>query len=218
MLFQIVLSRVFFIIILLFINQKIFAEEYNLKFNYGLAKHDDSSFSSTNSNIKFDDEDTGYIISLSKKLNNLLGFEVAYYDLGETSISGNLNEAFTYEKGVYQFKNSGTISRNTIGYGVAGIITSPQQFFNTSGYFKLGFHNWKHEGTTDLLYGSIDTFKSHFYNTGYDLYSGLGVDYQILKNINLNFEYSYFSFNDSTFGQIIGKPITLLSMGIGISF
>ena len=46
------------------------------------------------------------------------------------------------------------------------------------------------------------------------MYSGVGVELNIIKNLKISLEYDYFSFNDSTFGQIIGKPSTFLSLGL----
>tara|TARA_Y100001970_G_scaffold142135_1_gene174867 strand:- start:694 stop:1338 length:645 start_codon:yes stop_codon:yes gene_type:complete len=193
------------------------AKEYTVKINYGLVNHDDAA-SSINNDIKYDNTDSGYIFSLSKNLNQMFDTEFIYYDLGDSTIKGENGEIFTHDGGNYQFKNSGTISRNTSGLGIGGIISTPKSDFNSSAYLKIGFHHWSHSGSTDLLHGSSSTFESHYYNKGFDLYSGLGLDFTIINNVIVSLDYYYISFNDSTFGQIIGTPSTLLSLGLGLKF
>ena len=210
-------TKFIYFLFILFFSNNIQADEFNIKINYGTVSHASVATSGL-STVKFDNDDLGYKVSLAKIINEYSGVEIIYYDLGDSSIQGNKDDLFTHDGAKYQFKKSGTISRNTSGFGIGGILSSPEQILYSKGYIKLGFHHWDHSGTTDLLVGSFDTFKPHYYNTGYDLYSSLGLDFEFIDDLQINIEYSYFSFNDSTFGQIVGTPSNLLSVGIGYSF
>ena len=210
------LIRFLFFFSFLLFNQAAYTENTQFRINYGLVTHDQPSTSVTGSQT-YDSDDQGFLFSVSQNFDSWWGLEAIYYDFGSNSITGGANEVFEYDGGNYVFNSSGgTITRETQGYGVGGRIfsnTLQNEFLNTNFFVRLGFHHWDHPGSTDAV-TNAHTFNPHFYNTGYDLYSGAGFELNIIEDLKISLEYDYFSFNDSTFGQIIGKPSTFLSFGL----
>ena len=148
-------TKFIYFLFILFFSNNIHADEFNIKINYGTVSHASVATSGL-STVKFDNDDLGYKISLAKIINEYSGVEIIYYDLGDSSIQGNKDDLFTHDGAKYQFKKSGTISRNTSGFGIGGILSSPEQILYSKGYIKLGFHHWDHSKNT---YRAVSIFR-----------------------------------------------------------
>ena len=188
-----------------------------LKANYGVSSFD-VDFSAYKGSPSSDEEDSGYSLSAGLGIGDNWGVDLMYYDLGTSSITGSAKDIATIDGQRYEFKSAGTISRDTSGYG-SGIFFSTS---NDSGFLsvgitgKLGFHYWDRDGSTDLLVNGNTTIESHFFDSGFDAYYGVGVDLGLTESLSINLSYDAMSFADQGFSsEDMG---TLASLGITAAF
>lgn len=153
--------------------------------------------------IACDEKDTGWKIFGGYQFNKNFGAEVGYVDLGQTTANGVIT-------GV-------TVSTSTKakGWEVLGVGTLPiaDKF---SAYGKLGFFRWDVDFSATVAIPGFAAVASAS-ETGTDLTYGLGLKYDLTKNVGARLEWQ--RYNDLGNSATTGKSdVDLFSLGIVYKF
>jgi hypothetical protein len=181
---------------------------------YGLSSSDNSV--KNNGSPSIDNDSEGFMVTLGTQLGTNWGTEVMYYDLGETSITGNIGDSFKIDEASFVFDTKGTIKNNTTGYGTGIRFISSSDTEGFEFYGKTGVHVWDKSGSTTLLYHADNGVNSRFYNDGVDLYFGFGFNYNLYSSLVLNVSYDALDFSDTGLG--FSQIGSLISLGLKFDF
>ncbi len=153
--------------------------------------------------IPCDDKDIGWKIFGGYQVNKNFSTEIGYTDLGEATVSGTF--------GAINFSQSAQVK----AWEFLGVGTLPLAD-RLSAYGKLGFFRWNLTfagqaaipGFTPLFFSSTDT--------GTDLTFGLGLKYDVTKNIGTRLEWQrYRDIGTDTAGK---TDVDLISLGVVFKF
>lgn len=198
----------------------LYAKDNYIKINYGIAEHNDTGVTISNSNgsMSSDNDDDGIIVSAGTLIGNNWGVDLMYYDMGSQSITiDNKNDIISYNSNQYQATdNSGTISRDISGYGLGliGVGDTSNDFLGVTFYLKAGIHAWDKSGSTTIL--DNDTgFSDAYFNEGIGAYAGTGLSLNLFQGLALDVSYDYIGLsNDLSFNE----ASTLLGAGLRFQF
>jgi OOP family OmpA-OmpF porin len=156
---------------------------------YGMSSFDIDTTGITNPSV--DDSDSGFKIFGGYQFSRNWGVEVGYVDFGKAGISGSmLGIPFTGDLGVTALT-------------VAGTGTMPMnESFSLLG--KVGMWNWDAKASVAAL-GTAGSAS----DSGTDLFFGVGLRYNLSKNLGLQLEVEQYSGDDS---------ITYTSLGLRYKF
>jgi len=156
---------------------------------YGMSSFDIDTTGITNPSV--DDSDSGFKIFGGYQFSRNWGVEVGYVDFGKAGISGSiLGIPFTGDLGVTALT-------------VAGTGTMPMnESFSLLG--KVGMWNWDAKANVAAL-GTAGSAS----DSGTDLFFGVGLRYNLSKNLGLQLEVEQYSGDDS---------ITYTSLGLRYKF
>jgi OOP family OmpA-OmpF porin len=156
---------------------------------YGMSSFDIDTAGITNPSV--DDSDSGFKIFGGYQFSRNWGVEVGYVDFGKAGISGSiLGIPFTSDLGVTALT-------------VAGTGTMPMnESFSLLG--KVGMWNWDAKASVAAL-GTAGSAS----DSGTDLFFGVGLRYNLSKNLGLQLEVEQYSGDDS---------ITYTSLGLRYKF
>ena len=209
----------YFVFAFLFIPFALNAQEGYINVKYGITSHD-SNFTSTKGGSTVDEDDEGYMFSAGLFLiGDNIGLDFMYYDMGGSSIKVNAIDIIRIDGADYLVdQKGGTISNTVDGYGLGIVLASSpigDGFLNFGIQGKLGLHQWDKSGSTTLLQldSSID---GRFYDSGTDLYAGLGVNLGLTEAIAINASYDVLGFDDSA--SSLDSASSMYSVGLTLSF
>jgi len=156
---------------------------------YGMSSFDIDTAGITNPSV--DDSDSGFKIFGGYQFSRNWGVEVGYVDFGKAGLSGSmLGIPFTGDLGVTALT-------------VAGTGTMPMnESFSLLG--KVGMWNWDAKASVAAL-GTAGSAS----DSGTDLFFGVGLRYNLSKNLGLQLEVEQYSGDDS---------ITYTSLGLRYKF
>lgn len=156
---------------------------------YGMSSFDIDTAGITNPSV--DDSDSGFKIFGGYQFSRNWGVEVGYVDFGKAGIRGSiLGTPFNGDLGVTALT-------------VAGTGTMPMnESFSLLG--KVGIWNWDAKASVAAL-GTVGTAS----DSGTDLFFGVGLRYNLSKNLGLQLEVEQYSGDDS---------ITYTSLGLRYKF
>ena len=156
---------------------------------YGMSSFDIDTTGITNPSV--DDSDSGFKIFGGYQFSRNWGVEVGYVDFGKAGLSGSmLGIPFTGDLGVTALT-------------VAGTGTMPMnESFSLLG--KVGMWNWDAKASVAAL-GTAGSAS----DSGTDLFFGVGLRYNLSKNLGLQLEVEQYSGDDS---------ITYTSLGLRYKF
>lgn len=200
MFYNINLKIITFFLSLFFISTSLFAAEKNsykgkdfyLDFNVGMATHDTGV--SSVSGTTLDQSDLGFQLNLGKRMSKNWALEGMYYDMGTASITGSVNDTFTMDGTTYVWTSAGTVTASVTGFGGAFVGYLPTDEWLEM-YGKIGGHIWNQTGSVTFLDNNTG-FSSQFFDDGFDLYFGVGIDANITSNIKANIGYDMINFTD----------------------
>ena len=209
----------YFVFAFLFIPFALNAQEGYINVKYGITSHD-SNFTATKGGSTVDEDDEGYMLSAGVFLiGDNIGLDFMYYDMGGTSIKVNADDIISIDGADYLIgKTGGTISNTVDGYGLGVVLASSQVdsgFLSFGFQGKLGVHQWDKSGSTTLLFNS-QSIDGRFYDSGTDLYAGLGVNLGLTQSIALNASYDVLGFDDSA--SSLDSASSMYSLGLTLSF
>ncbi len=169
----------------------------------GFTDHE-TGISGTTGTAELDEEDTGFKVYAGVKLNNYLGFEAFYADLGESSLSGNNGDTFISEGEAFQFTETAELKLDAESYGLGTVVSLPigNEFYP---FVKLGMHQWEVEVTATSSAGNVSLEED-----GTDVFYGIGFEWKLAENFGLRAEYERF---DSD-----GDDLDFMSAGLNIFF
>ena len=204
--------------IFLFVPFSLNAQDAYINVKYGITSHD-SNFSSKLGGATVDEDDEGYMFSAGYFLiGDNVGLDFMYYDMGGTSIKVNADNIITIDGADYMAQTGGTISNTVEGYGLGVVLASSpigDGFLSIGIQGKLGLHQWDKSGSTTLLFHSSG-IDSRFYDSGTDLYAGLGINVGLTEAIALNASYDVLGFDDTA--SSLDSASTMYSAGLTLSF
>jgi len=216
-----VLKKIFIITIFVFSSFSLLANEnksykgkdFYFDINVGLATHDTGV--SATSGTTVDEDDTGYMINLGRRINEVWSVEGMYYDMGTASISGSANDTFVLDGTTYVWNSAGTLSAGVTGFGAAAVGYLPTDEWLEI-YGKLGFHMWDQSGSATFLDNNT-SFSAQFYDEGVDLYFGFGIAANIIEDLKITVGYDALNFTDEL-DPTIDYYTTFLYGGIKYEF
>lgn len=161
-----------------------------------------------------DDDDDGYKIFAGYRVNQYIGLEAFYADLGEASLTGNNGDTFTIDGVAYNFiVNNASVTSEATTMGLEAVATLPMATLTDNKYLgaltpfaKLGFHAWDAEYTATASGVSQTTAD----DDGTDLCWGLGLNIDVHKHVALRGEFERFDFD--------GDDVDYLSASIIVKF
>jgi len=188
-------------------------KDFYINANVGIATHDTGI--SGVSGATLDDDDTGYIISVGRRMSKNWGFEGMYYDMGSATLTGSTGDTFVLDGTTYQFDTGATISNSISGFGGAAVgYLSTDEWLSV--YGRLGLHIWNQEGSVTALNNDVK-FSDKFFDSGEDMYWGIGVDAKVLDNLAINVGYEWFNYTDDV-DLSVDYYTTLLFAGLKYEF
>ena len=202
---------------LIFFSLAVNAQDGYLNLKYGISSHE-SNFTATSGSPTVDEDDEGLMLSAGIFFTDNIGIDVMYYDLGDTSIKVSAGDIISIDNADYLIGScSGTISNSVDGYGLGVIVASTPtvgDFLNVGFQGKLGVHQWDKSGSTTLVHG--DSIDGRFYNSGTDLYAGLGVNISMTSSIAISISYDVLGMGDNA--SSLDDTSSLLGLGLQVSF
>ena len=205
------------LLVFIFISFGISAQDGYLNLKYGISSHD-SNFTATSGSPTVDEDDEGLMLSAGIFITDNIGLDVMYYDLGDTSIKVSAGDIISIDGADYLIgTSSGTISNSVDGYGLGVVVASSptnNEFLNFGVQGKLGVHQWDKSGSTTLVHG--DSIDGRFYNSGTDLYAGLGVNISMTSSIAISISYDVLGMGDNA--SSLDDTSSLLGLGLQVSF
>lgn len=167
-------------------------KDFYLDLNVGMATHDTGV--SAVSGTTLDQSDLGYQLNLGRRMSKNWGLEGMYYNMGSASITGSVNDTFTMDGTSYIWNTAGTLTASVTGFGGAVVgYASTDEWLEI--YGKIGAHVWNQSGSATFLDNNT-AFTNQFFDEGFDLYFGLGIDANITPNIKANIGYDMINFTD----------------------
>lgn len=170
------------------IGTQAFAQEN--KFYLGVAggqtKYDTGVTAITSS---LDEKDTGWKVFGGYEINEYVSVEGYYADLGDATLSGSNGQTFKFKGTTYQFTTTASIGINATAWGAALLAGVPINQ-TIKPYAKLGFNRvtveTSYTGTTAPNEKSTET----------DPVFGIGVEFNITKQLALRAEYEIYDDSD----------------------
>ena len=153
----------------------------------------------TNISSNLDEEDTVLKFTGGYKLNDKISLEAFYMDFGEASLSGVSGNQFSYGGSTYEFITTATIalSADTVGVGARYNIYKEGK---SALYAMAGIHSY--DVTLSIAAGTGSASVSE---SGSDPYYGIGYNYLVADNLNLNLSYQNYEFDkDDLDGFLLG--------------
>ena len=188
-------------------------KDFYINVNAGMSTHDTGVTSVTGATL--DDNDTGYIVNIGRRMSTSWGFEGMYYNMGSATLKGSAGDTFVLDGTTYQFDSAATLSNTISGFGGAAVFYMATDEW-LSIYGRLGLHVWNQEGSVTAL--DNDTgFADKFFDSGEDFYWGIGVDAKVLDNLAINVGYEWFNFTDEL-DTSVDYYTTLLYAGLKYEF
>ena len=153
----------------------------------------------TNISSNLDEEDTVLKFTGGYKLDDKISLEAFYMDFGEASLSGVSGNQFSYGGSTYEFITTATIalSADTVGVGARYNIYKEGK---SALYAMAGIHSY--DVTLSIAAGTGSASVSE---SGSDPYYGIGYNYLVADNLNLNLSYQNYEFDkDDLDGFLLG--------------
>lgn len=153
----------------------------------------------TNISSNLDEEDTVLKFTGGYKLDDKISLEAFYMDFGEASLSGVSGNQFSYGGSTYEFITTATIalSADTVGVGARYNIYKEGK---SALYAMAGIHSYDVTLSVAAGTGSASVSES-----GSDPYYGIGYNYLVADNLNLNLSYQNYEFDkDDLDGFLLG--------------
>ena len=153
----------------------------------------------TNISSNLDEEDTVLKFTGGYKLDDKISLEAFYMDFGEASLSGVSGNQFSYGGSTYEFITTATIalSADTVGVGARYNIYKEGK---SALYAMAGIHSY--DVTLSIAAGTGSASVSE---SGSDPYYGIGYNYLVADNLNLNLSYQNYEFDkDDLDGLLLG--------------
>ena len=194
------------------------ADNY-MKINYGISNNNTGITAAVESkgSMTSDEEDTGLMLSAGSMIGDFWGVDLAYYNLGSSSVKVDAGSMITSNKISYVAESAGTIKNDISGFGLGLILGNNNDLaesFALDYYVKVGAHSWDKSGSTTIL-DNNDGFKSSFYNEGIGAYGGLGVSMGLFNGIVLDIAYDVIGISNNV---SFDNNSSLLSGGLKFKF
>jgi opacity protein-like surface antigen len=139
----------------------------------------DTGISGLTGTARLDEKDTGYKLYFGYKIDQTFSTELQYADFGEAELSGNNGDTFVSEGTRYQFNvNNAKITVKSKSYG-ASILAGTNITEAIRPFVRVGLHRWDAKSTVTAGSSTAASEK----DTGTDLFYGVGLDVQLMKNV-----------------------------------
>ncbi|MDV7339959.1 outer membrane beta-barrel protein [Terasakiella sp. A23] len=150
-----------------------------------------------------DEDDSAFKLYGGLQLNQYLGTELHYANLGEATLSGNNGSTFSLDGTNYAFNQSADIAIGAQSFGVSGLLGT--KIGAVRPFIKGGLHRW----SADAKYSSA-TSSADAESSGFDALFGAGAELTILGGLNARAEYERY---------IVGNmDVDVLSAGLNYRF
>lgn len=213
-----VYTKLFLGVLIFLITTNLKAENNYIKLNYGLSSSEVGVTATSESGaITSEDEDQGFILSGGFFIGESWGFDLMYYDMGDTTLTVTDDDIIKTDNADFAVDTAGTITRNVTGTGIGLFLTGEAKessFLSLDYSVKLGMHAWGHDGSTTLLDDNTG-FKSKYYDEGIGAYSGISVGLSILDNTYLELAYDIIGVSSNVDFE---NTSSLLSAGLKVKF
>lgn len=158
----------------------------------------DSGVSNTTGTARLDEEDSGYKITLGKKIHKSISIEGFYADFGESSLTGNTGDNFDIGGTTYQFiVNNANLTQSITGLGVNAKFNYA---FNDKSSIagRVGMLMW--DATVTVSGASITSSSASA--DGTDLFYGIGYQYDFNKQLSLTVDYDMYAADELDFDMV----------------
>lgn len=165
----------------------------------------DTGVSGTTGTASLDEDDVGFKVFGGVNINEYLGVEAFYVDLGEASLTGNNGDTFVFRGTTYTFTaNNVDIELEGSSFGVVPMLgyDVTEQF---RPFVKAGVHFWETEATVSSSAGG-----ANLSDDGSDLVLGVGFTFDVTEHVGVRAEYERLSFDD--------EDVDYLSAGVQYNF
>lgn len=140
-----------------------------------------------------DEEDSSFKLIIGKNMSEKLSIEGFYLDYGESTLTGNTGDQFTFEGLTLAFiVDNGRIATSATALG-GNALFKHKLGSNASLYGKLGLVRW--DSDFEVSGSGIGSFSES--ETGIDLFFGVGVKAAVSKNIALAADFEIHDIDDS---------------------
>lgn len=162
---------------------------------YGYSKVD-TGITGLTGTSSLDENDSGFKIFGGFKINQFLGIELGYSDLGKAELKGNNGDTFSLGGTTYQFLVDGvSMGAEATSIQISAIYFIPLDYFtgqDSMKYFepfiKVGVNFWEIEYSMST--SNIDQVRAD--DDGNDLVFGAGINFKIYDRIGLRAEWERF--------------------------
>ncbi len=183
-----------FVVSLLLMSPSLFAEDGKFYIGASGGKADiETGVSGTTGTANLDEDDTGWKVYGGYKWENNFGIEFNYADFGEASLSGNNGDTFVFAGDTYAFTANGVnidLEGTTFGLGLTYSLPVIEDTFYIDA--KVGAHRWD----ADMTVSADSAGSVSLSDDGTDPFYGLGLTYQITKEVAARVEFERYEFDE----------------------
>jgi len=180
--------------------------------NIGVAKYDYDTTGWTD----VDDSDTAYSVGFGYEFNKYIAIEAGWLDIGKTSVSTSGTLTGTLYGKPYTATGTVAAEAKTDGFYLGPIVSLPitEKF---KAYAKIGVYFWDSDleasASGTITYNGVTyaaNAKAQQSDSGNDLYFGIGVSYDIVKNITVR--------ADLTRYEVMDENVDVIAVGVVFKF